>query len=384
MHICFLCDEYPPGLHGGLGSVTQTLARGIVKEGHRVSVIGMYQASRVGVEDDQGIQVVRLPHSTIPSTGFVVNGRRMSNALKVLNAKNAIDIIEGPELSLANISGIVPGTKIIRLHGGHSFFSVTLGHKPNRWRQWVERRSLIAADAVCSVSRFVAEMTRSLVRLGSRPIQVLPNPVDTKLFYPRPHIAEQVGRILFFGSLCQKKGIRELIQAMPLIIKAVPEAELWVVGRDTRDPGTGRSYQEALVRQIPKELSAHIHFKGPIEHRHLPEVIAACSVCVCPSHMESQGVVLLEAMAMAKPVVASGIDACRETVDDGVTALLVDPHSPGSIADATIRLLTDASLRRRLGEAGFAKVAQQFSLAVMVKKNIEYYEKCLRGGRVAA
>src|SRR3954469_5918867 len=100
MHICYLCNEYPPGTHGGVGSFTQTLARAMVARGHEVTVVGVYPAGRRGEEEDRGVRVVRLPHSPIPRTGFLLNGRAIRRALRRVDRGSRVDVLEGPELSL--------------------------------------------------------------------------------------------------------------------------------------------------------------------------------------------------------------------------------------------------------------------------------------------
>src|SRR5206468_802636 len=119
---------------------------------------------------------------------------------------------------------------------------------------------------------------------------------------PRPEVAEQEGLILFVGTVCEKKGVRQLVQAMPRVVQAAPHARLCVVGRDWKDPHTGESYTEGLRRQVPPGLEGQIEFKGPVENASLPDLMARASVCVYPSHMEALPVAWLEGLAMGKAV----------------------------------------------------------------------------------
>src|SRR5262245_41538365 len=141
MHICFLCNEYPPGRHGGVGSFTQTLARALVNCDHKATVIGLYACEKILDERDEGVRVVRVPHAILPGTGFLINGARLRYVLRYLHSQDAIDVLEGPELSFAIIPADFPAIKVIRMNGGHQFFAATLGSKPRRWRSWLERRS---------------------------------------------------------------------------------------------------------------------------------------------------------------------------------------------------------------------------------------------------
>ncbi|MEK7833365.1 MAG: glycosyltransferase family 4 protein, partial [Acidobacteriota bacterium] len=254
MHICFLCNEYPPGRHGGVGSFTQTLARALVVRGHKASVVGLYACDKLGDEWDEGVRVVRMPHTKLPGGGFLLNGARLRFILRYLHNQEAIDVLEGPELSLSIIPKDFPAAKVIRMNGGHQFFAATLGAKPRLWRSWLERRSFSRADHLCAVSNYVAETTRRLLQLGDCPIEILPNPVDTLRFQPQSPELEEDGLILFAGTVCEKKGVRQLVQAMPKIVAAVPNARLCIAGRDWHDPQTGESFIEKLRRMIPADL----------------------------------------------------------------------------------------------------------------------------------
>jgi glycosyltransferase involved in cell wall biosynthesis len=315
---------------------------------------------------------------------LAVDQLRLWRTLVQIHQESAIDVLEGPELSLALLPRAVPGSKLIRMHGGHHFYAVTLGRRPRPARGWLEKRSFARADHLCAVSHFVAQATRDLLRLGNRPIEILPNPVDVSLFYPRGEEPECNGLILFVGSVCEKKGVRQLVQAMPQIVNAFPQARLWVVGRDLCDPQTGQSFTQRLRELIPSGLADRILFRGAVENAHLPLIVAKAQVCVYPSHMEAQGIVILEGMASGKAVVTSQTGPGPELIEDGVSGLLCDPHSPASIADKVIRLLKDASLRRRLGSQARLRVVQQFSTGALVERNEAFYSRCVpanSGGR---
>src|SRR6185369_7315927 len=141
---------------------------------------------------------------------------------------------------------------------------------------------------------------------------------------------------------------------------AAPQANLRVAGRDWRDPTTGRSFTERLRASLPPDIAPRVVFDGPVEHAELPSLLAKAQVCVYPSHMESQGIVVIEGMAMGKAVVASRTGPGPELIDDGIAGLLCDPYDPHSIATQVIRALNDADLRLRLGEQGRRRAVEQF------------------------
>ena len=378
MNLAFLCSEYPPSRGGGIGTFTQALGRALARAGHRVDVVGLYDVDEDLCEEDQGVRVWRLRRAEMPLTRFLRNGWKATRKLHKLQGEG-LELVEGQENAFAAI-GRLPGVKkVIRMHGGHHFFAVTLGKKPRPWRAWQERRSLEKADAICAVSRFVAETTRELLGLGRREIAILPNFVDTRRFFPRGAGAEEDGLIVFAGTLCEKKGIRQLILAMPAILAGAPRARLLVAGRDQADPSVGGSFLEYLRCLMTGEIAAHVEFLGPVAPNEMPGLLARASVCVYPSHMEAMPMAWLEAMAMGKAVVGSKTGPGPEVIRDGFDGLLCDPHEPEDIAAAVLRYLKDPDLRGRLGERARHRVETEFSADVMLSRNVAFYERVLRG-----
>lgn len=378
MHICFICHEYPPGMHGGVGTVMQTLARALVERGHEVTVVGLYARDQRIEETDLGVRVIRIPRTRVRGTGFALNGARLRRTLLDIHRQSPIDVLEGTEPGLALLPKEFPVTRVIRMHGGHHFFSATLGNKPRAWRGWLEQRSFERADHLCAVSSFVAETTRGLLKLGDRPVEILHNPINLSRFHPQPVQLEQDGLIVFVGTVCEKKGVRQLIQAMPQIVRAVPYARLWVVGRDSQDPETGRSFTNVLRDLVTPEFKERVIFKGAVENAQVANVIAQAQVCVYPSHMEAMPLAWLEGMAMGKAVVASETGPGREAIEDGISGLLCNPHDPASIASRIIELLKDESLRRRLKGRARTRIEEQFSVDAMIERNEEFYARCAR------
>src|SRR5262249_25974498 len=146
MHICFLCNEYPPSRHGGIGSLTQTLGRALTRNGFRVTVAGVYPIGKTIQEEDEGFSVIRLPHAGVRGASSIISGHRLARALKALNRQFPIDVIDGPELSFANLRLSGPATKVIRMNGGHHFFAATLVQRPSVWKSRLDERAFARAD----------------------------------------------------------------------------------------------------------------------------------------------------------------------------------------------------------------------------------------------
>ena len=378
MHIAFICNEYPPGVHGGIGAVTRTYARALVAAGHRCTVIGLYghvdtEAHDGEVSDDHGVRVIRLLDVRgLPGLAPLSAQHRLWARLKVEHAQHRIDVVEGSEASFWAAPTRLPYPLMVRMHGGHRFFAEAEQRRTARGRSWAEARSLRRADDLVAVSRYVAERTTALLELGNRPVAVLPNPVDTSVFAPRPEAVES-GIVLFLGSVCEKKGIRQLVEAMPTVVAAVPGARLVIAGRDVADPVTGASYVESLRAAVAPSVVDHVDFLGPVGHDEVAELIASAEVCAFPSHMEALPVAWLEALAVGKALVASRTGPGPEVVVDGESGLLVDPYDPDAIARAVTRCLTDPALRARLEGGARSRAVEHFDVADLLNDNITHY-----------
>jgi glycosyltransferase involved in cell wall biosynthesis len=380
MHVAFICDEYPPGIHGGVGSLTQTLARRVVATGHRATVIGTYRSDEVGEVDevDEGVRVIRLAsRGRVPGLRAVTDQRRLWQRLGQVQASDPIDVLEGPEPSLWAAPRRLGFPTIVRMNGGHRFFAEAEGRSTALRRSWVEARSVRRADDLVAVSDHTARRTSALLGLDGRPITVIPNPVDVQAFRPgsRPVVA---GLVVFVGTVCEKKGVRQLVDSFPAVVARVPHARLLVVGRDQADPATGRSFTARLQASIPPELAERFVFAGPVAHDRVAELVAQAEVCALPSHMEALPVAWIEVLAAGKALVASSAGPGPEVVEHGVSGLLVDPLDPGAIADALVAVLTDPDRRDRLGAAARQRAVDRFSIDELVQVNLDHYDRVRR------
>jgi glycosyltransferase involved in cell wall biosynthesis len=183
---------------------------------------------------------------------------------------------------------------------------------------------------------------------------------------PGSHIVGVVAR------LEPEKGHATLLTAWPTVLRSVPNAYLLVVGEGSR--------REALEQQAAELRIAHrVVFTGRRDD--VPAVTAALDVAVLPSYREAQGLTVLEAMALSRPVVASNVGGIPEMVEDGVTGLLVPPGDPDALAAAVVRLLLDHSLADTIARAGHDLVHDRFCVELMVKAIETIYDEGARATR---
>ena len=133
----------------------------------------------------------------------------------------------------------------------------------------------------------------------------------------------------------------------------------------------------AHERQVSELRIAHrVVFTGRRDD--IPAVTAALEIAVLPSYREAQGLTILEAMALRRPVVASAVGGIPEMIEDGLTGLLVPPRDPEALATAIVRLLRDHSLADTLGRAGHDMVHDRFCIELMVKAIERIYDRGAR------
>lgn len=380
MHICFLTNEYPKeGFpHGGIGSFVKTLSVELVKKGVDVSVVGLNYTAVNETEIIEGVRIHRLKKSTVKGLSWYFNFKAFNKKIKEIHNDKPIDVVEASELGLAFISKIKKIKYLIRLHGGHHFFAESENRKINKWKGFQEKKSFQNSDAFVAVSQYVKNHTEEYLSYNEKPLAYINYPINTDLFKPS-EIAVSETKIVFAGTICEKKGIRQLIQAFPMVKKECPDVTLEIYGRDWFFPD-GRSYVEMLKeKELPQlgNVANDIHFRGTVAYKDIPLAYAAASVCVFPSHMETQGLVAPEAMAMEKAVVFTELGPGPETIESYKTGLLCDPYNPKDIAQKIIWVLSNKEKAKEIGKTAREFVLKKYGLESIVTQNIRFYNQII-------
>ncbi len=377
MHICFLTNEYPqPGIsNGGIGTFLKTLSEQLVQSGHLVSIVGHTESDKRQNLQINGVKLYLFPASKVKGMAWWFNSRNINRLIADIHLLFPIDIVEGPELSLAFIKK-VPGIKyIIRLHGGHHFFAEGENRGIDWWKGFQEIQSFKNADGFIAVSNYVKSHTGKLLSFHGHIPEVIYNTIDLNLFNGKSGIPRSEMDIVFVGTICEKKGIRQLCLAFEIVRSEFPDAQLHVYGRDWNF-SSGGSYTEWLKTQL-KTPQFNIHFHGAVAHQELKRIYSHAAVCAFPSHSETLGLVAPEAMAMRAPVIFTKLGPGPEIIQDGINGWLVDPHNPNSIAEKLLITLRDKNLSRKMGDRGRKRVMEQFDQSVILEKNINYYSSLI-------
>lgn len=176
-----------------------------------------------------------------------------------------------------------------------------------------------------------------------------------------------VARLVWF------KGLDTLVSALALLLQQHPGVRVVVAG-------DGPLHQQLAAQADSLGISNSFILSG--ERRDIPAILAAADIFVLPSVSEGLPISIMEAMASAKPVVATDVGGVAELVDHNITGLLVPPASPVALAQALERLVQDKPLRMRMGTAGQNRIDSEFSPHKMAQATAAIYHACLarKGG----
>ncbi|MGV8947223.1 MAG: glycosyltransferase family 4 protein [Lutibacter sp.] len=379
MHICFLTSEYPKKNfpHGGVGTFIASISKALVNENIKVSIVGVNYENCHEETIEGGIAIYRLKPVKIKGLTWFLNFNAINNKILEIHKETPIDIVESAELGLAFINKIKGIKYVIRMHGGHHFFAKA-ENRPTEWKKvWQEKRSFKKADYIAAVSNFVANETNTLLNLNNKLITVIYNPIDTRRFYQADSKKMQPYTIFFAGTIIEKKGIRQLVQAMEYLVDDFPEIKLKIAGRDGTIPGSNIPYRPILENEISERIRPHIEFLGIIPNFEIPEYIEKSHLCCYPSHMEAMPLAWLEVMAMGKIFIGSKTGPGPETIQDNQTGFLVNPLDPKDIANKIKYIFDHHDEAIQIGHNARQVILDNFDLKVLIKENLKFYNSIL-------
>ncbi len=410
----FFVWEYPPKLVGGLGTYAEYITHEFVELGHDVTVFTMNLGDLKTREVLKGVEVHRpiIADASNVFPMFVTDDLRkwgtnirFFNDVFIYNVLSATKFInglikrEGYKFDvvcvhdwLSSIAGIIGKneTNIPVVFHVHSTEWGRSGGQGSEVVTHFESATAQIADRVITVSH---AMRKDLVRHGwsERKISVVWNGVDPERYNPNKCSSEDIKkvrdkydikedeRMLFFlGRLTWVKGVRNLIQAMPLILKEYPKTRLVILGRGEEQ----KDIVETASRLGIKDKVVCTFEFIPEEERILH--YAASDICVFPSVYEPFGIVSLEAMAMEKPIVvgAHGVVGFREQVipsGPDQNGVHVNGENPSDIAWGVKEVLKDPERAKKWGENGRKRVLQYFTWEKVAKQTLEIYQGLQQG-----
>ncbi|MHA1595228.1 MAG: glycosyltransferase family 4 protein [Candidatus Baldrarchaeia archaeon] len=377
-----LCSDWYSKV-GGISSHIRELAKSLSKRGHDVTIITVKKVEEAEDTNHHNVRVIRVSGAVIPG-------------LKILSP-----------LSLSDVKDALLGEKFDIIHVHHAFIPISLysvsvaskygipsvltahslgvAHENHYlWRflrvfMYPIRKTLENVNRIITVSEAVRRFMKHLLPDYERFV-VIPNAVDIEEFKPNKS-KEELRRelclpidnpiILFVGRLVVRKGVHVLLDAFRSVVKEIPDARLVIVGK-----GMLRDYLEYKAKAYG--IERNVDLRGYVDRENLVKLYMAADVFVCPSiFAEAFGIVIIEAMAAGKPVIATRVGGIPEIIDDGIDGILVKPHSVRELSDAIIWLLNDKSRLEAMGMNAREKVEERYSWDRVVHRVVEVYEEVM-------
>ncbi len=366
-----LVSPYDYGRPGGVGEHVRHLAAELRRQGVEVKILA---PSAGGKEPRvEGLYSLGRP-IPIPANGSVARislSFHLARKIREVLDQERFDVVHlhEPLMPALPVTVLRSNTEGVNVGTFHAYARQNLGYYYGRP---LLRRLFRRLDACIAVS----EPAKTFVsRYFPADYTVIPNGIDPLRFNPAVPPAEGVARprrltILFLGRLEERKGLGTLLEAYSLLRQVRADCQLVVVG----DGPFRRGYE----RRVEEEGIPDVRFCGFIPEADKPGYFTAADIYCAPNTgKESFGVILLEAMATGRPVVATAIDGFRQVITDGEEGLLTPPGDEAQMAAALAKLLDSPQLRRQMGERG-RRAAAGYAWPLVADRVMSVYESALR------
>lgn len=398
MNILYLCDEYPPGRHGGIGSVVQLMARTMVAMGHNVVVAGLYDWGYGGEDyfDDNGVKVYRyrmnlasewfkkqdsirvratyklMKLSRVLQVDIKKSLSKYKDNIEALISEHDIDVIEMPDyhdyrrFASSYISPLVFSVPtVVKIHGSLTYIAKENNREVPKHIWQMEHDMFERATAVCSVSKYGGRKIMNYLELN-RDVKVLYNGIDTDKLHDATE--KDDNKVVFTGTLNENKGIYQLLEAWNTVHKRNKKVQLWIYGKGPI---------QKLKAILDEQARATVHFQGHIPGEQLFNELGTAAICVFPSYAENFALGPMEAMGSGAAVIYTKRTSGPELIDDGKDGMLIDPDNTNEIANCILELLNGKEKRLSIAQAGKKKIVDQFDIKVVAQNHIHYYKEVL-------
>lgn len=386
MKVVQVIPEFPPPLIGGGGYHVYNLTKELVRRGVDVTVFTLnvgntFLLKKTEVETHFGkAKVFRVPASYIPKTTYPIAPKLIPLLLKenpdIIHAHGYQVFTTDAALAVSKIKKI---PLVLTLHGFPRGFD-KLTHRAHF--NLIGKETLKWAKKIISVSRMVAHEFR-VIGVPKEKIVIVPNGVDLEeykqlpigdLFRKRLDIKENEKVVLTIGRLEEIKGFQYLIKALPSIIEEIGSTKLVIAGPDFN--------YGAKLKKLAEETNVqdNVIFYGLINGKEKFEAFSAADIVAVPSLYEGFGMLLLEAMAAGKPLVATNTGAAPEIIQNGKNGILANLGNVEDLAGKIIKLLSDDQLMYLISQES-RKTVEAFDWERVSEHVHKLYIDCLSSAK---
>jgi glycogen(starch) synthase len=399
LRICLLSKSYPPTEYDGVGRLTNLMARGLFELGHTVHVITGGETERVAFYDGAYVHVMPYALDRYPDYKRYVNlfhtlnrNHAVYETVQRLRLNDGVQLVDSPlwlyEGLVTALSGVIP--VVVRLVTAHRQVTALHGQRADDHRLVGEMEKLLIER-----SAHVLPNTRATLQAVEKayglslptdrytivPYGLVPAPEETIRPYDTRRRDDEL-TVLFVGRLEKRKGIQDLFEAIPQVLQRIPRAKFVIAGSDNSYwdgflKRTGMDYPTYFAQHYAA-FAPHVTFAGSVSDDELQRLYAACDLFVAPSLYESFGLIYLEAMNYAKPVIGCRAGGIPEVIDHQSTGLVVEPEAPRQLAEAIVSMLKSPTQLREMGLAGRQQILQRFHYLTMARNFERVYRQVIQ------
>jgi glycogen(starch) synthase len=404
MRIAIISYEFPPDTGGGgIGTYSREVARLLCDSGHLVEVFAASNVRKGWIQ--QGGYRINFVNGSSRS-GFA---KEVVSPFSERHATVKFDVVEGPEYGAdgREVLKTFPSVPhVVKLHTPSELVR-QVNRCPLQPVGWLRHRSrqmknalvaLVRGDGPFTITRPGNEVSeRAYVEqcdLAVSPSRALLHwaienwsvSVDQTMVVPNPYlpseemlkipIREHGKCIGFVGRLEYRKGVQDLVEAVPHVLRAEPSATFRFVGEPVMHPGT-REMFDTYIRRKLGQFGDRVMIGKPRPLTEMHYEYAAVDVCTFPSIWENFPNVCLEAMTSARAVVASEAGGMSEMLGEGC-GILIPPRSPKCLAEAIVEFLRSAELRFSAGTKARCRVVERYSRRAVLPMVEQSYERAIR------
>lgn len=402
MNIALISYEFPPAVAvGGIGTYAWHASQMLADNGISVTVLA---AGREGAFEypRDGIEVRR-----VAAEGRPAFSRALVPGLLAAHSRSPFDLIEAPEIGpeglhafkalpsaarvlklhtpgfLVSRHGFDPLPFVQRLHfflGGLRRGRLALLRPPTYLRENdSEYHAALLADEIAAPTRAIGDVLQNEWSLDPGRISIYPLPFIPSAALLSLPVPTRLGTVGFLGRLEARKGVVEMMQAIPLILSKAPGLRFRLIGPSW--PYAGTDMKTWILRRYP-HLAGSIEFTGAVPPDEVPAELGRCDALVLPSRWESFGYTCCEAMASGRPVIGSAAGGMAEIIEPGVSGLLVPPRSPRAIAEAVLELYNHSEKIATLGAGGRQHVTALLAPQRILPLQLANYQRAIRNALI--
>lgn len=388
LRICLMSMAYPPHQYEGVGRHTNLMAQGLFELGHTVHVITRGDKDAVSFYDGAYVHPIQYQcerynqYRIYPRLDNSLNYSHAAyDRVRQLMLNDGIQVVDTPLWQMDGLVTAVSNTIPVALRLQTATKQITDIQREQstdaRLLGDMEQKLIQQAHYLVPNSQATLTAVQKVYDVQPTPgrYTIIPHgiiPVEDEAIRPFPlQNPPDTLTVLYVGRLEKRKGILDLFAAIPQIVQRVANVRFIIVGGDNSHQDgfqkkTGLDYATYFARQYPN-LTNHVQFKGAVSDDELQRQYQVCDLFVAPSLYESFGLIYLEAMNYAKPVIGCRAGGIPEVIDEGMTGLLAEPGDPQSLADAVITLLQSPEKLYEMGMAGRHQLMQKFTHIEMAR-----------------